>query len=366
MGRFAFMIHPLDLSELARMYRFTRYLPARVSAWLAPHIPPVTASPVRGVVSEHDGSTAEGWLVGCPLTAEQLLQLPPELVLNRIIHTGRLAQRAGAQILGLGGLTSVVGDAGITVAENLDIAVTTGHSFSIGVALEATQRAARLMGIDPGDAEVLVLGATGTTGKVVSELVARHSRFLTLVGRDESKLRSLADHIRHKLGLAASIATDARRSLARADIIVSVSDASNALGSARLRPGAVVSEVLIDSESARDICRRRDDVLVLQGGGVRFPAGVRFPVGTGHCGTAPAAIAETAVLALEDRFEDYTLGKRLSVDQVDQISKLARKHGFGLGGILGIGREVTEAAIDRIRKTAVRKRALLAHAGLKT
>ncbi len=44
------------------------------------------------------------------------MELPERTVYRKIIQTGRLAEKLGAQILGLGAFTSVVGDAGVTIA----------------------------------------------------------------------------------------------------------------------------------------------------------------------------------------------------------------------------------------------------------
>ena len=41
------------------------------------------------------------------------------------------AEKLGAKIVGLGAFTAVVGDAGITVARNLNIPVTTGNSYTV-------------------------------------------------------------------------------------------------------------------------------------------------------------------------------------------------------------------------------------------
>ena len=58
-------------------------------------------------------------------------------------------------------MTSVVGDAGITIAKNLDIAVTSGNSYTVFTALEGARQAAEFMGINLGRAEVAVVGADG-------------------------------------------------------------------------------------------------------------------------------------------------------------------------------------------------------------
>ena len=50
-------------------------------------------------------------------------------------------------MLGLGAFTSVIGDAGITIANALDVPVTTGDSYTVTVAVDAIREAARAMEI---------------------------------------------------------------------------------------------------------------------------------------------------------------------------------------------------------------------------
>jgi hypothetical protein len=63
-------------------------------------------------------------------------------------------------------------------------------------------------------------------------------------------------------------------------------------------------------------------------------------------------MAETITLALEGRFEDYTLGKVISRRRVDEIAALAAKHGFGLSGFRSFEREVTQEQIETVRRRA--------------
>jgi fatty aldehyde-generating acyl-ACP reductase len=67
-------------------------------------------------------------VISLPVNTKTFFQLPEKRVYRKIIETGRLAEKLGAKILGLGAYTSVVGDAGLTVARVLDVPVTTGDS----------------------------------------------------------------------------------------------------------------------------------------------------------------------------------------------------------------------------------------------
>ena len=71
--------------------------------------------------------------------------------------------------------------------------------------------------------------------------------------------------------------------------------------------------------------------------------------------TAYACMSETMMLALEGRYESFTLGKDVSVEQVEEITRIADKHGFKLAGFRSFEKAVTEEQIARIRKNAGKK-----------
>ena len=88
----------------------------------------------------------------------------------------------------------MVGDAGITIAEALDIPVTTGDSYTISVAIQAVRQAAQVMDIPIGNARAAVVGATGAIGRVCSELLADEVAELYLVGRQQPALEELRQY----------------------------------------------------------------------------------------------------------------------------------------------------------------------------
>jgi len=351
-GSFAFMIHPLDTSDVSRKYSFLRYLPASWVDRILMLMPPVVASEVTGVRSSH--GSAEGWLVGCPLTSEQMMRLPEEYVLKRIIATGRKAQQLGAKVLGLGAFTSVVGDAGVTVAKSLDIAVTTGNSYTIATAIDGTLAAVEFMGYDPAEISLAIVGATGAIGQVCAEIMARKVQDLTLVGRNEVRLSSLAERILRSTGASAAVSVDLDATLRRSDAVVAVSSAVDAIiEPSSLKPGAVVCDVARPRDVSRRVAEERDDVLVIEGGVVEVPGEADFHFNFGlPPGMALACMAETMLLAMEERYESFTLGRTLTVSQVDEISRLAGKHGFKISGFRSFDRQLSDAEMRDIREKA--------------
>jgi predicted amino acid dehydrogenase len=105
------------------------------------------------------------------------------------------------------------------------------------------------------------------------------------------------------------------------------------------------------------VAAARDDILVIDGGMVDVPGPVDFHFNFGFpSGKAYACMAETIALALEGRFEDYTLGKHLTRERVEDIDEIARKHGFRLSGFRSFEREVTLQQIEAVRRNAIHSR----------
>jgi predicted amino acid dehydrogenase len=77
------------------------------------------------------------------------------------------------------------------------------------------------------------------------------------------------------------------------------------------------------------VARERDDVRIVEGGVLDVPGEVDFGFSFGlPPGQAYACMAETMVLAMEGRYECYSLGKQVRMEQIREIAQLARKHGF--------------------------------------
>ena len=69
-----------------------------------------------------------------------------------------------------------------------------------------------------------------------------------------------------------------------------------------------------------------------------------------------ACMAETIVLALEGRYEEYTIGRDIEWRKVKEIYKLGLKHGMKLAAISGVNGVYTDEDISRIRDLALKAR----------
>lgn len=359
MDNFAFVIHPVDpKKDVSRKFPLLGdFLPVSAINFFSRYYPPVYVSHISGVRSQATGKEIEGWFVACPLTPQRSLELPPSVVYKKVIQTGRLAERLGARLLGLGGFTSVVGDSGVTIAEGLNIPVTTGDSYTVATAVQAIHLAAERMAIDLREAKAAVVGAGGTIGRVCAQLIGRDVPHLLLIGRRPQPLAKLADLIQNQNGTEVRPSTD-MRDLSQADVVLTVTSAiDTVIKPEHLKCGAIICDVARPRDVSRRVVEERDDVLVIDGGMVDVPGPVDFGFDFGFPpGMAYACMAETMILALEGRYESYTLGKNITLTQVKGIARLATKHGFSVGGFRCFEQPVTDEQIERIRKNAGKKR----------
>jgi fatty aldehyde-generating acyl-ACP reductase len=344
--RFAFIVHPLSAKDVSKKYPLAKYLPdGMIEAFLRTKSP-MLLSKITGIESK-SGAQTEGMFIGCPLTPRQMTDtVPLEQVYDKIVQCCELASKEGAQLIGLGAFTSVVGDGGITIASRSPIAVTTGNSYTVATAIEGTIKACEMIGIPAEHSVLAVVGATGSIGKTCARVLSTRFGRTIVVGRDEAKTKDVAEGID-----TAEATTDITR-IKEADVVITVTSTDAAIiMPEHLKPGAIVCDVARPRDVSVRVSKERPDVLVIEGGVVKVPGdNVNFNFRFGFPeGTAYACMSETMMLALEDRAENFTLGKDVSVEQVEEMLQLAEKHGFELAGFRSFEKAVDQAAIDRAK-----------------
>jgi predicted amino acid dehydrogenase len=355
---FAFIIHPIDpKSDVARKWPLLgKVLTEGQINFFSRFFPPVYISEITGVRSVSTGRELKGWFIACPYTPKTMLSRPVEAVYQKIVACGHMAERLGAKLLGLGAYTSVVGDAGETIAQRLELPVTNGDAYTVYMALEAVREAARCMDIDMSQSVAAVVGATGVIGRVCSHMLAREVSELILVGRRSEQLDAVREECE---GQRARLSTSLdMQHIAQADLVITVTSATTSIiDPEHLKPGAVVCDVARPRDVSRRVIEVRDDVLVIEGGMVEVPGPVDFHFNFGFPpGKSYACMAETMALALEGRYADYSVGKHISLAQVAEIGEMATRHGFKLSGFRSFERAVTEEQIDRVRQRVLDSR----------
>jgi predicted amino acid dehydrogenase len=368
-SRFSFVIHPLSTEYFKNVEPLGRLsgIPGMsdVVEKAVAYTPPFVYSHVTGIVSE-TGDEAEGWLITVGGTPKQMLAHPPEFTYSRLLEAAELSRRLGAQIMGLGAFTKVVGDAGVTVAKQAPLPVTTGNSYSASGALWAAHEAVLRLGIAEVDddgtlrGKAMVVGASGAIGSACARLLALASDELWLVSPETAKLLQLKQDIeRDHPRAVVHVATDPSAALSEVDVIVTATSAAGqkVLDIMRVKPGCVITDVARPLDMSAEDVAKRPDVMVIESGEVELPGEVQMKgIGLPH-GVAYACLAETIVLALEGRYENFTVGRSISWPRVKEIYRLGLRHGMRLATISGVDGPYTDAEFDRVRSAALAARA---------
>ncbi|GAA2159767.1 putative amino acid dehydrogenase [Humibacillus xanthopallidus] len=366
-SRFAFVIHPLSqqyFRHVEPLATITKVAPGPVMDVLEKamaYTPPFTYSHVTGIRSP-TGAEAEGWLITVGGTPKELMAHSPEFTYSRLLAAAETARKLGAQVMGLGAFTKVVGDAGVTVAKRAPLPITTGNSYSASGALWAAQDALERLGlveVDEGGrlrGTAMVVGATGAIGSVCARLLALSSDELWLVSPEAAKLLDLKHDIEREHPRATvHVAATPDGHLGEMDLIVTATSGAGkrVLDIMAVKPGAVITDVARPLDlSAADVAKR-PDVLVVQSGEIELPGDVRMRNIGLPDGVAYACLAETVVLALEGRYETFTVGRNIEWAKVKEIYKLGRKHGMKLATISGVNGVFTDDDIAHIRELAL-------------
>jgi len=367
--RFAFVIHPLSQEFIKKGFPIPKATPKFVMdqvETLAAHMPPMVYCKMENIVSPA-GAEAEGWLITVGGTPKEMLARSPEFTYRRLLHAAKIAEGLGAQIMGLGAFTKVVGDAGITVARRARIPVTTGNSYSASGALWAAADAMRRMGLvkEPKDggrlpAKTMVIGASGSIGSVSARLLAMAFDEVVIAGRDMKKLDELKASILQDTPDAKVIcSTDYDSLLGDMDMIVTSTSGAGKkiLDITKVKPGCVITDVARPLDLPPEEVAKRPDVLVIESGEIELPTKVK---GLKSIGLPPniiyACLAETIVLALEGRFEVFTIGRDTEWEKVKEIYKLGLKHGMRLAAISGVKGVYSDADIAKVVTLAKKAR----------
>jgi predicted amino acid dehydrogenase len=363
-NRFAFVIHPLDVGFIHKhpLFRWTRYLPADLVEAVAAYIPPLYLSRIAGGQSPTTGQHIEGHLIALGATPRQMMRHGERFTYRRLNQAARLAERKGARIMGLGAFTSVVGDAGITVAHEADIAITSGNSLTVAATLEAAKQAVIKMGKqDLTTGKAMIVGATGSIGAICARLLAQAISDVVLISIEPEKLIDLKRTIEHEApGARVTIGTRTEDLVADRDLIVTATSAfgQRIIDITQCKPGAVICDVARPPDINPAEAALRPDVLVIESGEVLIPGNIDFGYDIGlPPKTAYACLGETALLAMEGRFEDYTLGRNITIERVKEIYHLFKKHQFQLAGLRSFGKYVSDEDIARKRALADQLRA---------
>jgi len=403
-GRFAFLVHPLNLQNYAdydqSLKAFTaEQLSDSAERW-ADMLDPFVLSRVR-VVSQTQ-KAATGDFIVVPYTAAELIQMPREKAEDVIVQAVQLAVERGAEIVGLGAYTSVVTGGGRSLLKHVSVPITTGNSFTVTSGVDALMIGAEKLGLALHQAAAAVIGAGGAIGKASALLLVEQVARLVLIGNPQRPekhrqrmLNAMADMYRYlrerkEQGVTyaagsigayvnslkdlppldapvrewveyvegdlnnpdcpVAVTVDLERSLPEADLILAATSSPDALITPELvKPGALICDMSRPGNVSPDVLEKRPDVLVIDGGVIELPGkpdlgwNFGFDKGLGY-----ACMSETIILALEKIYANTSIGADLNLEYMNQLKEYAAVHGFRLAGFRSFDLPLPDSVWQRV------------------
>ncbi|MFH1846262.1 MAG: shikimate dehydrogenase [Candidatus Omnitrophota bacterium] len=355
---FAFIVHPLDIGLVSVAFNEPTLINKKLSLvkkafeWL----PSFKCSEITGICSIK-GTKIKGHLMYCALLPEQIISLDESFVLDRVVSAGEIARDLGASLIGVGAYVAQIGKKGVVLARKLQMPVTTGTHYTIWITIKSVLEAAEKIGKDVTKCNVAIIGATGKVGKICGQFFSEKASQVTLAARNRSKLEYIREGLLTNINCKAQvlIEDDIKTAVKNADIsIMSTSVPFPLIDVDELTARTIVCDISRPRNVSKKRVEMRRDVLVIDGGIVQPPGDnmdFNFYFGLPK-GLAYACMAETMILTLEEKYENYSIGGNMIFDKVKEIGALGEKHGFKLAKIRSFGIEIEEEVYENIRKRA--------------
>jgi len=328
--KFAFLVHPRDREDWENTFWPARFLSKDMLNYIGQKIKNKELSHViyKGV---------EGYLINIPLLPEYILS-KPRLVQKYVLGASTRLIDLGVNVIGLGALLAPITIGGewlrkklLQLYPNKNIIVTNGNSLTAAMTAEGVQQAAELRNLQLSSIKIAIIGATGSVGTGVSQLLAgeiEQPHFL-LISRTITKLENLKKKILN-VNAAADIELDT--SLIHVKnvnlVVVLTSAAGTILEDANLKEHAVVYDVTQPSNISQSIINGRQDLLVIDGGLVSTPGldwgvNLRLPENTSF-----GCLAETMFIAENGGFGNFDFTGEVNINTAKEMAKVAKEHGF--------------------------------------
>ena len=297
------------------------------------------------------GRTTYGSFIACNIIPE-MLTADIEQVITKVVESCKVAEKLGLGIVALGGFTSIAGErGGEEFLKRIHVPVTTGNTLTAALAVEGVLKAARLRELDLSKAKVAVIGGAGDIGSGCARVLAEKVGEIIITSRSAANLEGMKKMLS---GYPAKFTgmQDNNEAVRDADIVVAAASAAHSIVDiANFKPGSIICDIGYPKNIAYTDTDRRD-ILIFAGGICSLPQEFKagFDIGLPSSKVLYGCFSEAIVLALEERYENFSWGKgNITGAKMAEILGMARKHGFELAPFFWGHRQVSDEEIRAIK-----------------
>lgn len=339
MNTFAYIIHPLEIQDFYQKFPILEKAPNFLLEDMAMTIPPFKLSQITGIKTPK--GQVEGYLIALPLTSRKILELPKEKVVKKIFKAYTLAEKLNVDIIGLGGLTSIVENMIGGSLEDFSIPITTGYIYRIVTAIDAVKKLAGEIGKDFKECEITILADHTPVRDTIIRYVVKEGKYITVVSEGESTPEYLYETILEETGTALHISKHREKAIKRADIIIIINNQDDALHLHNIKNNVLICDLSNSRKTSIEIKKVRPDIITIDGGILALPEeidfGFDFHFSKNSCSFA---MAETILLALEGKGRYFNIGQEINMEKINKVKKIARENKVYLTGACSLYKEV--------------------------
>jgi len=322
---YIWLIHPLTLKDVLSRYVFLKFLPKSIVLKFLSLMPPMILAPITGLKST-DGRELHGYLVGCFILPEQI-RADTALVRKKVYSVAKIAEKLGANILGLGGIIVVDSAFEKRTKEDLNVALANGTATAAVVMSKRIDKI--LKGVDKRYDEIslAIVNATSLKGRLLSVYWSNYKfKEILLVGKTPDNLAELKKRVRrHDVKTTTQI-----RDIKNYDlVIVAPSYARLDFLPDYFRDDMIIYDINDPHYDFTNIVERFPSIRVYTNGlinteGINYNYDLGVPSYSSH-----VCLAETFLLARSGTY-DRPFFNGVGLDEVAHIKKIFTNSGFFL------------------------------------
>ncbi len=337
--KFSFILHLLYPEEIKERGMSPELFPYEVSVGeavetLLNQAQIVQYGPSMQITSRNNGESCSGnnWVI--PLTPHMVLQ-NQNLALEMTTKACQMAQEQGAEIIGLALMLGKIGRRGQDIRQRVNIPITNGESYLVSNSLQVLMKLFNFFEWDSKRERVAVYGFPSAIGTLLSEGLLSLGIDVTLIAKQTQHAQKLINKISGKYHASLEVAASIREAQRKCKIIFTAGAGDQIVNTDELAKPAII----IDVSLPRNAPINDKEVLVVDAGMVSMPRSSLNISGFFPHKALPC-LTELIILALEERREDYSLGRNLTPGKVNEIGTLGQKYGFEVDTLYSFGKPI--------------------------
>jgi predicted amino acid dehydrogenase len=262
--------------------------------------------------------------------------MPRDLIRDKILNASIYAQEElNIELIQLGAFTTSVTSGGKWLEEQDGYKgfINHGDSYTAAVTCQAALKSINALNKDIAKQTLAVVGSYGVIGEAVTKLLVPEFSHSILIGRRKEKLLDLQTKIDGNYEISTVLNTK------DADVIITATSHPEALlNSSHIKNNAIVVDVSQPPNLSIDSCKKRPDIIRVDGGYVDLPFSNKIRIPGIPQGKIFSCVAEVIMQAMENERKNHV--GSIEISHLKKTEEWALKYGFVLKDLTNFGKKI--------------------------